>query len=462
MGARPSRYNVLVRCGSRAAVLNTLTGLIVDLSEEEYEALRRGDLDRLSGGLEGLVELGVVERREGEQLELIRRSLERAKLPKRRGAIHVTLVVTYDCNFACRYCYYGADKPRGSHMGRGMVRSVLSFVRSRVEEFELRRLSVTFYGGEPLLNFGVMEEFLSAVERSLPGVATEYALVTNGSIYDDEVEGILTSYNFTRVQVTLDGPPDVHDRLRVFRDGRGTFSVVYPNVLRMCDAIPGRVHVRVNVSRETARRVPELLDMMRDDGLVGRVVLSFEALTEGRASFGGRRYSEVPPLEPPTARELLELYREAASMGFSVSLPVPSLRPGPCLAVNKLSYVIDPYGLIYKCWEALGLPEFAVGDLWRGVDEPRERVWLEWTPLRYEKCVRCALLPYCMGLCPAETIVKGRPEPRCHALREALEDYARLLVEIVSARRSRKPRGAGAALAAERAPRAAGAAALTP
>ena len=126
------------------------------------------------------------------------------------------LHVAHTCNLNCAYCFASQGKYHGE-------RAVMSFdVGKRALDFLVensgsrRNLEVDFFGGEPLMNFGVVKE-LVAYARSIEkeaGKNFRFTLTTNGVLIDDDVIDF-ANREMSNVVLSLDGRREVHDRWRV-------------------------------------------------------------------------------------------------------------------------------------------------------------------------------------------------------------------------------------------------------
>ena len=131
---------------------------------------------------------------------------------------------------------------------------------------------------------------------------------------------------------------------------------------------------------------------------------------------------------------MLEYYRILEQHGFGASnkFPYPFVKLSYCCAEHLLSFVIDPGGAMYKCWNDVGHCESAVGnvnDLRQDVANDKCGRWLCRT--LPEKCKSCSILPICAGGCPHVTNVLGK-DNACDYIKyniEAimLEYYAKFL-----------------------------------
>jgi uncharacterized protein len=156
----------------------------------------------------------------------------------RYGLMHLTLCVTEDCNFRCKYCVYSEHyKYDRNHSNRYMdfttATKALDYYFSLLEEGKrhnpLRKPSIGFYGGEPLLNFKLIKRCVEFVQEKYGDQGTVYNITTNGSLLQKERASWLMDNRFI-ISVSLDGPEEEHNRLRVYRNGKGTFRDIMDNL----------------------------------------------------------------------------------------------------------------------------------------------------------------------------------------------------------------------------------------
>jgi len=159
------------------------------------------------------------------------------------------LEITEQCNLRCRYCTYsGHYADRRSHSAASMsfetAARAIDFLYGRTARSPLVRID--FFGGEPLLEYRKITTLVDYAEKLFDrrGQARSYEFTTNGTLLAGEVidwlaaltgRGKLTG---ARVAVTLNGPGEIHDRHRVFRNGRGSHRVIMENLERFAARYP--------------------------------------------------------------------------------------------------------------------------------------------------------------------------------------------------------------------------------
>jgi len=102
----------------------------------------------------------------------------------------------------------------------------------------------------------------------------------------------------------------------------------------------------------------------------------------------------------------------------------------PCGANQINYYVIDSDGDIYKCWSEIGNKSIRIGNLnnlsqRNSFELMKEINWLTWDPFDYDSCIKCKMLPICMGGCSYRAMFTNNDSPECEIWKYDLEEYIR-------------------------------------
>lgn len=429
---KPSRYNLVTDLpGGSKLAFNASTAALVEIDAKTYPAVARilGDPGTpLSEEEEELKRLLV------EGRYLIPAAEDEAEHLKAANRLHrtgnptllLTIAPTLSCNFDCDYCF---QRHEAGRMTRETETALLEFAGRHVARSE--SLLVTWFGGEPTLCMPTIERIQEGLRRIAErhGAAVEPAsIVTNGYFLDGAMATRLASLGIASAQVTLDGPARLHDLRRKLRGGQGTFQRILGN-LEESAGILGIV-VRVNVDERNMEAAPEVVETLEAAGLLSRVQIFFAPVneTEGAcADMKARCYTNER-----FAAHQLRLYERLVRRGFrQIDYPDPA-SGGICGADTDNGFVVGPNGLLFKCWEELGLSgERSVGSIFTDEAQPHQRTNLDryrsWDPFDKPGCVACEILPICMGGCP----LKGLQRPAadrgpCSPWKYNLSDMLRL------------------------------------
>ncbi|MDO5317081.1 MAG: radical SAM protein [bacterium] len=314
------------------------------------------------------------------------------------------------CNLACRYCYCGTcrdEVPNSGLMPSEIARRAVEWLFAHSGKDDV---SITFFGGEPLLNKQVMKEAIAlsqklAAER---GVKAEYVMTTNGTLLDDEAIDLIKTYNFG-LMVSLDGPQELHDAQCPTRDGNGSWDLATAGIRRLM-----KRRSRVTVRCTMAHPVPDLMKLIRFfDGFgFTRIVLgpvsnpifpsACDFTAEDRRQMERQTADEVVPWmldEVASGRE--PKYNPFSDLEEDqVCARAPGVSPFRCGACRGTT-TVGADGTLYPCHRFVGMKDWVVGTMAEGPDLDRCRAfWRNWRACVKETCSKCWAYRICGGPCP--------------------------------------------------------------
>jgi uncharacterized protein len=333
----------------------------------------------------------IIDKRVNE-LDLLRASHFKSRV--QQGHLSLTIAPTFLCNFNCEYCY---QEKSHEQMSSEVEKALITFVKDRVVKDG--GLSVTWYGGEPLLCVDVIErlskEFVAICQEA--GAEYSASIITNAYLLDKETAEKLVAWKVTDAQITIDGPPLIHDTRRPLRGGGKTFQRILENIKNA----PSRLHIscRMNVDDRNRGHIVDLLEILAGEGLQGKV--SFYLGQTYPYTDVCRDVSSWCLSEEDFSLLGLETGMELIKRGFSPS-GIPASKNYSCMADKENAVVITPSGGLVKCWNEVTKPGAEVGYLLKPRSAEMQtniERWRHRDPFELE-CTKCLLLPICMGGCP--------------------------------------------------------------
>lgn len=141
----------------------------------------------------------------------------------------VTLQLTQNCNFRCSYCHYTSNTGNqrlhaNRKMPLDMAKDAILFLREH--SVDTPEVYIGFYGGEPLLEFDMLEELVLFAEKELAGKKINYTITTNAVLLTDHIVEFFMQHH-VELLISLDGSKESHDKNRVFATtGKGTFDSI--------------------------------------------------------------------------------------------------------------------------------------------------------------------------------------------------------------------------------------------
>ena len=330
-----------------------------------------------------------------------------------------TLVInlTNQCNLSCQYCYeFGADKvatPEGKpkFMDLDTARASVDFL---LEQSAGRRsIHITFFGGETLMNFPLLKQVVAYANEhaAVQGRAIDYSLTTNATLLTPAIIEFL-SENRIGVTVSMDGPKEMHDQLRVFANGRGSYDIIEPRVRALIQGHRTRpITARVTLTSGVTD-VLKIYRHLKHD--LGFHEVGFAPVTTSPNrlyAINERGMDGVLEQFQSLADEYLAYALRGELHGFSnVSDTLAELCQGvnkshPCGAGLGLLGV-GPSGDIAPCHRFVDSDTHALGHISTGVDREKQADFLKRGHIdsKYD-CHTCWARPLCAGGCHHEAYV---------------------------------------------------------
>lgn len=152
------------------------------------------------------------------------------------------LEMTEKCNMRCKYCYY--NEKGGGYRTFGKEFMTFDIAKAAIDEFlmvsERNEVSISFYGGEPLLNFELIKKCIEYVNSFYSERKVLYAMTTNGTLVTEEIAKFFSNLPKVLITISLDGPEEMHDKYRVFADGSGTYKFTIRGIEKLVEAFGNR------------------------------------------------------------------------------------------------------------------------------------------------------------------------------------------------------------------------------
>ena len=319
------------------------------------------------------------------------------------------LLVAHDCNLRCKYCF--ADTGEYHMASRTMLsaetgRKALDWLVAH--SGNRRNLEVDFFGGEPLMNFQVIKEVV-AYGRELEkkhNKVFKFTTTTNAVLLNDEMMDFLNA-EMDNVVISIDGRPEVHDRMRPTPNGKGSYDLIIDRAKRFVEKRgQQRYYLRgtfTGYNLDFGNDVLHLADL-------GFEQLSIEPVVTDEKCPYAIKESDLPTVYDEyerLGREYVRYRREGK--WFSFFHFMVDLTGGPCLKKRLTGcgsgneYVaVTADGDIYPCHQFVGREGMRMGSVVDGsFNRDIQRQFQQNNVLNKDKCSRCWARFYCSGGCAA-------------------------------------------------------------
>ena len=320
------------------------------------------------------------------------------------------LHIAHDCNLACKYCF----AEEGEYHGR---RALMSFeVGKKALDFLIANsgnrinLEVDFFGGEPLMNWNVVKQLVEygRSQEKEHNKKFRFTLTTNGVLLNDEIMEFCNR-EMSNVVLSLDGRPEVNDRMRPFRNGKGSYELIVPKFQKFAKSRGEKDYfVRGPFPRNNLDFGNDVLHYAD----LGFEKLSMEPVVAAPEEPYSIREEDLPQIMDEYDRLAKEFVkRQKEGRGFKFFHFMLDLSQGPCVA-KRLSgcgsgteyLAVTPWGDLYPCHQFVGNEEFLLGNVDTGVVNTKVRDEFKLCNVyAKEKCKNCFARFYCSGGCAANS-----------------------------------------------------------
>lgn len=401
-------------------LMNGLYGAMDVVKTEEAEKLRAGDIASLPLSLkERLALRGHITRKdEGGELSDLALLSRIYKTLFGRGAVALVIMPTYDCNFRCPYCFEQHRLKKGQDwLNSTMSEETITAVFAALADYKKRGYELgncSLYGGEPLLakNLATVEKIVEHARElgmTISATTNGYDLASYVDFFDE--------YKVSSLQITVDGTAETNNRRRIHKDGLPTYDRIIENVeLALAHGVD--VTLRVNVGKDNLTNIGVLMDdlkargLLKKDGKCASFVYYFKAAYDDAHPENNVAESDI--IEELvkyglTLDEAMDLHSNYSGiskklLGSFAKEEFPSFSPAFCGSEQGMM-VVDPFGKVYSCWDAVGIEGNVVGTidletgrfLWN-FDKAK---WRTRTVDLMENCRRCPYAFICRGGCAA-------------------------------------------------------------
>lgn len=388
-------------------ILNTFTGAIDILPLNAWKEVLSSSLSHPDTA-EYLKQRGhIVSGKEVQDIEKIHRLYKEERL-----APHFVVLLTYECNLNCDYCFLQHLKDKSGKyakktMTKSMIDKMLETVRYFRKEYDSsNRETIEITGGEPLLP-GNKEILLYLIDR-ISENGWKFSIVTNGTYLRDWAHWLREQPAFSAIKIDLDGTQPIHDTRRPKKSRKGSFSEIVEGIEKIRE-MKIETTVKVTVDEHNVNHLPTLANFVILNGWDRQENLSFSI----GLTLSHQKNKTPTQYDTKTMRQIITLFRNNPEMRQAFKPFVPwrasllaraimgkTVRPiftgcrVPCM-------LFDPLGDIYPCNRVVGDPSWVIGRYYPTLLMNRKNVKVlkERSIFTLEKCKGCKYSLLCGGGC---------------------------------------------------------------
>lgn len=421
---KASKYNIYIEEAKCVVCYNTISDAFLLVSKSDFELLLKNDfysLEKKSNSVYAAMEKnGFVIADEVDEFENLKK--EYIEEIFNSSSYELTILPTLDCNLRCWYCY---EKHKiGSHFQTNVPDGIVEHIKLQIQEKEyLRRISVTMFGGEPLLYFKeelypLLLNLKTVVEEA--GKEISFFFITNAVCITDELIPLFDNLN-SSFQISIDGSKERHDKVKFIpKTHEGTFDKVMHTIHSLTNCIDNTyINLRINYDDKTLPRLIDLIPKLQD-------------IDRRKIGIHLERVWQTSNVENYNNKLLQQTIIEFINAGFRVSYMNLHRRTLSCRSSSYNQIIVSYDGSVYKCTGRDFTESFSDGHLnadgtvaWKQ-EQLDKRMKICTYDNKY--CRVCKFLPQCWGPCNQKLLESDNIQQFCplKGMEMELDDYIRL------------------------------------
>lgn len=272
---------------------------------------------------------------------------------KKSNKMLIGIWVTTGCNLKCKYCYEGTDK-KCENMTVKVADGILEFIKNIYEENSQEPLIVEFHGGEPLLNYSMIQYLISKIEKIFFNVL--FGITTNGILLTKDMMDYLLPKMTYGFSLSIDGNESSNDINRIDYGGNGTYKRVskkIPELLKRKETIRARMTY-----------TPETVEHLSAN-IIYLIECGFKNIVSAPDYFSNNWSREKIDVLLNQMYEIKKYYQKNLSDLKQIRISILEDRfkeKGICQG-GKLNFHILPNGNIYPCSYGVGNEELLIGNV---------------------------------------------------------------------------------------------------
>lgn len=348
------------------------------------------------------------------------------------------LIPTYECNLRCPYCFETGTRVDLNKqnllrnvMTRGRVDEAFAaidkllekrFAGQKTVQEAWRGLQIGLFGGEPLQEMTRdVTRYIIYRARGRKGWVSAVTNAVDLHLFED-----LMGKGLGSIQVTLDGPRDVHDTKRIGPQHRQTYDAIMENLKMAAGKL--RIVIRIHTDWKSVDRTNEILEDLDRRGVKENVQTY---VTPRHAYHSNADFPIFPNMSGAKVHEQMQLLPnpipEASGANIESRLTsyvqggLTKLGPGTeyCSATAGM-HLFDPLGDVFACWEVVGRPSERIGTYSsEGIAYNQRCVdWRQRSPADIPECTNCKYVMFHFGGCAAMVADKDLLSPACNGFQD--------------------------------------------
>lgn len=330
---------------------------------------------------------------------------------------NITLQITMGCNFYCAYCSFSGNgildrTHQNTHMTWDTAKASLDFFIEHSRYSQI--LDISFYGGEPLLNFPIIKKSVLYLYENITNKKLFFHMTTNAYLLNEQIVSFLEEHSFDLL-ISFDGPDYIHNKNRKLAiDGKGTYNIVYNNLKMIAEKHQNYVdHITLNAVIDPEIAYGPIYDYFNNDPVVKKYNYQFSVMDQSKLDL-----TYAPNLKSKKANmfeELQNIFNISGKINVPIDnnnidskykllienlnnkFPLPStFHPRGQCAVGYKKLFVDVSGNLWPCEKISGLSDYLkIGNVTLGFDFEKIDEIMNFGKKNNKQCQKCWAIRFC-------------------------------------------------------------------
>lgn len=387
-----SKFNQYVDFNNKRTIYNALSKASISVSEtfSIQKIIDSGDTDAISS----LKKLGMIVEDYSSEFDTINYLFNKNYFGEKEF-LNIVLVPGLDCNFKCPYCF---EKVAGSE---SLFETKLDTYFSLLKQYSeknfpnYKTIEISLFGGEPLLFSHHIFDYFEHLENNLDNISYFSSIVTNGALLDEKSIQQLLLYKCRSIQITIDGCREIHDKNRIFKNGKKSYDLLIDNINNAVPMLSEecQFNLRINLSNVTVKDVKTTLSDINP--LIRKKIKVLFRPVYNTGCFKQTNLNKFDAL-----KQFLDV---AIDMGFDIVRNTYYFQACESCSGENFFFIMPDLS-IWKCINDINFTQARIGEISKDgtliINADKLVNWYKYSNcFTDDLCVNCKMLPDCFGGC---------------------------------------------------------------
>ncbi|REH79068.1 radical SAM/SPASM domain-containing protein [Staphylococcus felis] len=303
--------------------------------------------------------------------------------------MNLTFWITEDCNLRCKYCYVSKT---AKYFDTKNIDITFQFITQLIETSSEKFLNVNFHGGEPTLNFSLIEGIVDKFKilKKQFDLNIRYYITTNGTIMNKTILNFMIENNFN-ISLSVDGTKDIHDANRIYSNGMGSFDNTM-GTLNLFKERNYHIRIRMTITPQTVNNLFNNYKYFYEMGYLGITAIPDTTTSEwDQASV--KKYE----IEMNKISKYLYNKSEIDFNNHIHNLSICVFKKLEVCDGGINTFHISAHGDIYPCALVVGQKKFNIGNVNDGLKYYKIKGFSKEYSINNQQCQKCSLMQFCEG-----------------------------------------------------------------